>query len=92
VFTHSIRGRAKLIRKIILNTGKLSSIFLAISVLLAVSAIAHATTAAMFDNAHTRPGQKEFSPYVNRGYPPINSFSHWEGDASYLLQASSPVR
>ena len=47
----------------------LSRTWLALSVLLAVSGTAHATTAAMFDKEHTSPGQKEFSPYVNQGYP-----------------------
>jgi hypothetical protein len=37
--------------------------------LLAISGTAFATTSAMFDKENTKAEQKEFSPYVNRGYP-----------------------
>ena len=37
--------------------------------LLAVSGTAFATTSAMFDKENTEAEQKEFSPYVNRGFP-----------------------
>ncbi len=42
---------------------------LTIAVMLAAGSTSFATTSAMFDKEHARPEKKEFSPYVNRGYP-----------------------
>lgn len=52
-----------------MSSSKISRKLLAMSVLLAISGAAYATTSAMFDKEYTKPEQKEFSPYVNRGYP-----------------------
>ena len=42
---------------------------LVLALLLTVSGNTSATTSAMFDKEHTKAERKEFSPYVNRGYP-----------------------
>ncbi len=52
-----------------MNAGKYSSTSLALAILMAVSGNVVATTSAMFDKENTKAEQKEFSPYVNRGYP-----------------------
>jgi len=52
-----------------MNAKKTSRLWLTLSALLATSSAVYATTSAMFDKAHTKPEHKEFSPYVNRGYP-----------------------
>ena len=52
-----------------MNPGILSRACLAVTALLFAGSSAYATTAAMFDKEHTKPQKKEFSPYVNRGYP-----------------------
>ena len=52
-----------------MNPGRLYRACLAVTALLFASSSAYATTAAMFDKEHTKLQKKEFSPYVNRGYP-----------------------
>ncbi len=42
---------------------------LAAALIVVVSGSSYATTAAMFDKENTQPEKKEFSPYVNRGFP-----------------------
>jgi len=52
-----------------MNPGRLYRACLVFTALLFASSSAYATTAAMFDKEHTKLQKKEFSPYVNRGYP-----------------------
>ena len=52
-----------------MSSSILSRSGLSMAALLTVSGSAYATTSAMFDKEHTKPERKEFSPYVNRGYP-----------------------
>lgn len=41
----------------------------AVALIMLFSGSAYATTSAMFDKDNIQPEKKEFSPYVNRGYP-----------------------
>ena len=71
-----------------MTSSKFALTSLSMALLLAIiSSTAIATTSAMFDKEHAKPEPKEFSPYVNRGYPTNVYFGDTHLHTSYSPDA-----